>query len=331
MKWLEQAWYRPRLAPFLYLLLPLSLLFWLLSSLRRNLYRLRILKPYRAPLPVVVVGNISVGGTGKTPAVLAIVKSLQSQGWQPAIISRGYGGQGPFPQTVSATSAASAVGDEPKLLQRRSQVPVVVAPKRRQAIEHLLQETPNIDVVVSDDGLQHYALSRDAEIIIIDAQRGLGNGLLLPAGPLREPAARLKQAEWVVANSAQHPFARFEMQLQALPWRRVKDDREIELPDGEAVIAIAGIGNPQRFFNTLKQQGIEIVETGIFADHYAYSQVDFERFNRRYPIVMTEKDAAKCAGFAPSHWYYLPVEAQLPDDLLTELNTALRRKYSHQE
>jgi tetraacyldisaccharide 4'-kinase len=304
--------------PWLWPLIPLNWLFVLFSGLRRLFFRLGLKSSYRPPVPVVIVGNISVGGTGKTPLVVRLVAELQQAGFRPGIVSRGYGGKGPFPQLVDAQSTTDQVGDEPTMLAAITGVPVVVSPKRGEAVKHLLA-TQACDVVLSDDGLQHYALQRDIEIVVVDAARGLGNGWRLPCGPLREPRRRLKNVDWVVENGASSDQnSTVPMQLASVGWRSVRDGNSIETPDGESVIAIAGIGNPQRFFNLLAAEGLHVVETRIFADHHAYAATDFYNVSNQYPLVMTEKDAVKCRAFARPHWYYLKVGAMLPETFIQQ-------------
>lgn len=311
-------WYRRSLVPWLWPLVPLTWLFVLFSALRRMLFKLGMRSSYRAPVPVIVVGNISVGGTGKTPLVVRLVSALQDAGFKPGIVSRGYGGKGPFPQSVDAQSEAAQVGDEPTMLATITGVPVAVSPKRGDAVRHLLANH-ECDVVLSDDGLQHYALQRDIEIAVVDAARGLGNGWRLPCGPLRESRRRLKKVDWVVENGAANNASTYiPMQLTSQGWRSVRDGSTIETPDGEGVIAIAGIGNPQRFFNLLGNEGLHVVETRIFPDHHGYAATDFYNVSNQYPLVMTEKDAVKCRAFARPHWYYLKVGAMLPENFIQQ-------------
>jgi len=330
MRWIERAWYQPRLHPLLIPLLPLNWLFVVVAGLRRLAFALRLKKMYRAPVPVVVVGNISVGGTGKTPVVCALIQHLQKQGWQPGILSRGYGGAGPFPLDVASHPEPALCGDEPVMLQRRTGVPVVVAPDRSQAAQHILSLHPEINILVTDDGLQHYGLHRDLELVIVDGSRGVGNGWRLPIGPLREPASRLLMAPFVLVNGDITPAQTKRLPAHAVPfrihpasWHRVQDGQKIEAPDGESVTAIAGIGNPERFFNTLLDQNIELAETASFADHHAYSAADFKRFDYHKPLLMTEKDAAKCRSFAQRTWYYLTVDAVIPDHFWQQFDVQL--------
>lgn len=320
----QRAWYRSGVDLRLIILWPLQVLFILVSSLRRALYKRGILSAYRAPVPVIVVGNISVGGTGKTPVTEALVHYLRQQGYCPAIISRGYGGHGPFPQLVSANSAAHIVGDEPRLLAQRTGVPIAVGPNRQQAIERIIQEFPQVNLIISDDGLQHYRLARDIELVVIDGERGLGNGWRLPLGPLRESAKRLEQVDLVVQNGGDSAHYGWRFSLQPSTWKRVDNGSEVTLPQGRK-IAVAGIGNPQRFFTTLKALNIAIDKCYEFADHHPFREADFAHIDASTQILMTEKDAAKCQSFARSNWFYLPVSAKFDDGFWRQLQLLLQR------
>lgn len=320
---LTDAWYQRRVSWWLWLLLPLHGLFVLVSRWRRRAVLANPPKPL--PVPVIVVGNITVGGTGKTPVTLALVQHLQAQGEKPAIISRGYGGKGPFPLTVTSTTAAQACGDEPLLLARRAQVPVVVAPNRVAAALQVLAQAPETTVIISDDGLQHYRLSRQFEVAVIDAKRGLGNGWCLPIGPLRESPERLQSVDAVIVNGEAPQLDGFTMQLHSQGWRRVHDDSRCEqLPEGRT-LALAGIGNPQRFFDTV--QGLEArnMTCKAYPDHYAFTANDAKELRDYDVILMTEKDAMKWRSFASEHCYYLPIAAQLPDTFWRQLDAALER------
>ncbi|MFC0445113.1 tetraacyldisaccharide 4'-kinase [Pseudidiomarina halophila] len=328
---LQRVWYRKDVPAYLWLLLPLHAVFVVLSTLRRWRYRLRPAKPL--PVPVIVVGNISVGGTGKTPVTLALVEHLKAQGECPAIIARGYGGKGPFPLRVQRTTPAAACGDEPLLLAQRTQVPVIVAPDRRAAAVRVLEEAPETTVIISDDGLQHYALPRQFEIAVVDAERGLGNGWRLPIGPLREPAARLQQVDAVILNGSDKTdqgFLRgarahsYPMSLTAKAWRRVTDDAEVAtLPAGKT-LALAGIGNPQRFFTTVQNLESRSFSTRDYPDHYQFTAADLAQFSAYDVLLMTEKDATKWRGFAHQHCYYLPVSATLPDAFWQQLEVKIK-------
>lgn len=311
---LMYLWYKNRFLG--YLLFPLSLLFSFLALVRRQILKAR-LQPGLVQVPVIVVGNITVGGTGKTPLVIALVKYLQAQGYKPGVISRGYGGVAPhYPYQLHAGSVPGESGDEPLLVYLRCQCPVVVSPERLQAARFLLEKN-DVDIIISDDGLQHYALPRDIEIIVIDGHRGLGNGLCLPAGPLREPRSRLRQADFVLVNGASpkrfHPSQLvMKMNLEKLvPMEPTRNHRG--LPSHCKVNGMAAIGNPERFFSSLESLGYAVVPQ-VFPDHHLYSEEEVN-FANGLPVVMTEKDAIKCDKFKSldQHWY-LPVNAQLPSE-----------------
>lgn len=323
---LVTAWYRGH--PLLWLLWPLSMLYALITGLRRFLYRQGWLASQRFSVPVIVVGNITVGGTGKTPLTLALIDFLREQGYRPAVVSRGYGGHSDYPYRLTDCSSAAESGDEPLAIFRRTGVPVVVDPVRTRAVSWLQQHT-DCNVVLCDDGLQHYALARDIEIVVIDGARGLGNRLLLPAGPLREPASRLQSVDFVVVNGDGAAWSDAQaqasaMQLQPQAWLPVRHAAAAIPPvPGARLHAVAGIGNPQRFFAQLQAQGFEIVPHA-FADHHAYS-VDDLVFAEALPVVMTEKDAVKCADFAAENWWYVPVQAELSPKFLEGLLQRLRQ------
>jgi len=301
----ENIWYR-RFGLAAACLSPLSLLFALLSALRRLAYRCGLLKRHSFPVPVIVVGNISVGGTGKTPMTLALLARLQAAGWKPGVVSRGYGGTAGYPLLVAAGTTAAEAGDEPCLLAARSTCPVVVDPDRVRAVRYLLAQT-DVNVVISDDGMQHYAMGRDIEIAVIDAQRRLGNGWLLPAGPLRESAWRLQKVDAVIVNGGRDDEA--AMQLIQTEAVNLADGgkRPLAFFAGKTIHAIAAIGNPQRFFDQLRAAGLEVAEHA-FADHHAFTGPELENF-RGSVVLMTEKDAVKCRGIAPPDSWYVPVEA----------------------
>lgn len=332
---LQRAWYSKKVVPYLWLLLPLHAVFVILSTVRR--WRYRLMPPKALSVPVIVVGNITVGGTGKTPLTLALVEYLRAQGEQPAIVSRGYGGKGPFPLSVVPTTDASCSGDEPLLLAQRAKVPVVVAPNRRDAARRVLHDAPQTTVIISDDGLQHYALARQFEIAVVDGSRGVGNGWRLPIGPLREPVKRLQQVDAVVVNGSSSAesstFARigkattqsYTMTLAASSWRRVVDDSEVdELPPGKT-LALAGIGNPERFFSTLNTLALRDFSTRSYADHQQYTEDDAKQLQAYDVLLMTEKDAMKWRGIAHQDCYYLPVTAELPEAFWQQLSATLKR------
>ncbi|MET0580925.1 MAG: tetraacyldisaccharide 4'-kinase, partial [Pseudoxanthomonas sp.] len=264
------------------------------------------------PVPVVVVGNISVGGTGKTPLTIALVQRLQSQGWNPGVASRGYGRRDQAsPAWVESGTAPTEGGDEPVLIARRTGVKVRVDRDRAAAARALV--AAGCDIVVCDDGLQHYRLHRDLEIEVIDGGRRYGNNRLLPAGPLREPPQRSAQCDFRVVNGGDASFGEWPMQLradQALPLQGGRS-RPLTSFGGHRVHAVAGIGNPKRFFEMLRSLGIGVVPHA-FADHHRYVASDFD-FGSELPVLMTEKDAVKCAGLANEWYYSVPVTAELPE------------------
>lgn len=313
--WIQQGWYKG--SPWLVPLRPLSML--VSIEARRRL--LRFQRDRQLPqVPVLVVGNITVGGTGKTPLVIALVQAAQQRGLKVAVVSRGYGGKSSqYPVTVTADSAALEVGDEPVLIARRTGAPVILDPDRRNALEVAVSQY-RPDLVISDDGLQHYALPRSAEIVVVDGQRGLGNGRCLPEGPLREPAARLKEVDFVISTgggwSGAYPMVMRPGNIENLADGRSLDVHEF-LRTHPHVHAVAGIGNPRRFFNLLNIIGLNI-KPHVFPDHHAYQPADLA-FSDGLPVLMTEKDAVKCAAFAEPSWWFLPVTADLPEGLLDKM------------
>ena len=297
-----------------WLLWPASLLFGMVVFFRRLFFRIHLFKSHKAGIPVIVVGNLTAGGSGKTPLVLRIVELLQEHKWRPGIVARGYGGsaaaKGGAPKEASIASDPAEVGDEPILLARRSGCPVWVAPARNAACRALRAQHPECDVIVTDDGLQHYALARDIEICVVDG-RGFGNGFLLPAGPLREPPSRLSSVDAVIAHECSD-FKGYKMELQGENLVRVTDAHDIRSVKsfaGQKVHALAGIGDPQRFFRQLARFGLQVVPHP-FADHHPFVAGDLD-FGDQAPVVMTEKDAVKCKRLAkPNHWVF-PVNASL--------------------
>ncbi len=302
MSRIERIWYEGGLA--FIPLLPLSWLFRLLVMIRHWLYQYGWLKVSRFPRPLIVVGNVSVGGTGKTPFVIWLAHFLRSAGYKPGIVSRGYGGNATeWPQQVTPDSDPTKVGDEAVLLARRCQCPMTVAPDRVAAVEALLEDN-DCNIIISDDGLQHYAMGRDIEIAIVDGQRRFGNGQMLPAGPLREPIARLRDVDLIIVNGEQTSVGEYRMTLTRSYLYNLHDasvHKEIALFNGKLVHAIAGIGHPEKFFDLLKKSGVEVI-AHPFVDHHAYCLDDLD-FGDARPVIMTEKDAVKCAHFAmPNHW-----------------------------
>lgn len=324
--WLEGEW--QRLGGGALVFLPLALVFRAASALRRALYRAGILRAWRAPVPVVVVGNITAGGTGKTPLVIAAVEILRAAGRNAGVVSRGYGRVPPTdadPQGVVRVLPGVATpeyfGDEPVLIARRTGVPVYLSPDRPAAARALLAAHPEVDVLVSDDGLQHYALGRDVEIAVVDGERGFGNGLPLPSGPLREPVSRLREVDCAVVNGGHSDVVpaprQFAMHLSgerfvSFTGEELSPQEFALAARGRRVTAVAGIGNPARFFAHLSRLGVG-AERRPFPDHHHFQPGDL-RLPGVEVIVMTEKDAVKCAAFADARMWFLRVEAALPPE-----------------
>jgi len=294
------------------LLLPFAWAYRAAVAFRRACYRTGCLSSVKCSVPVIVVGNITVGGSGKTPFVVWLAGYLEDAGMRPGIVSRGYGGSaGRNPVIVEPGSRAEEVGDEPLLLARRTGVPVCVCIDRVAAVEHLLRET-DVTVIVADDGLQHYRLQRDLELIVIDGQRGLGNGRLLPAGPLREPVARLLEADLVFSNGRADGIPGHVFDLVPGKAHALLGSRELELKQfaGDRVWAVAGIGNPDRFYALLAEFGIDIEPVAV-ADH---GIIDLGRLVAEHdrPILMTEKDAVKYPGISIVDAWWVPVDVRMP-------------------
>lgn len=318
--WLQKQW--QSYTPWHTFLLPISLVFFIISSLRKWMYQNGWLKSYRLAVPVLVVGNINVGGSGKTPLVIWLAKQLQIAGYRPGIISRGYGSgnSGVFP--VLSDSDPQQVGDEPLLLARRTGCPVFIGVDRAAAGQALLSAHTECNIIISDDGLQHYRLRRDVEIAVVDGTVGFGNGALLPAGPLRESVVRLTHVDAVVVNGRCElanikDLKPIEMQLQATNFYNLLDPNKVcsvKNFAGKRVLAIAGIGNPQRFFQYLCALGLQF-KSKAYADHYAFQAQDFSE-NVADIVVMTEKDAVKCAVFALPGFWVLPVSADIQPELM---------------
>lgn len=321
--WLERIWYRSEPPP-----LPLRLLAAVYGCIADARARRQRGRAQSMLVPVIVVGNIAVGGTGKTPCVLWLVQCLRELGYTPGVISRGYGGRGPFPHRVRADDIAAVCGDEPLLLVRRTAVPMAVGPDRLAAARLLLDAQPQIDVLICDDGLQHYRMARDLEFCVIDGARGYGNGWRLPAGPLRELQARVGRVSLVLVNGADAaPYGgnalRFDLRL----------DDAVNLVSGECcplsafvglpLHAIAGIGHPQRFFNALEQHGLNI-RPQPFADHHVFSAADLARVDGA-AVMMTEKDAVKCRQFATPNLWAVPATLHFDAAADSRMRQCLRK------
>ncbi|WP_329740440.1 tetraacyldisaccharide 4'-kinase [Dyella sp. A6] len=295
---------------------PLAGLYGVLSALRRGLYRHGVLRSESLPVPVVVVGNLTAGGTGKTPLTIALVEALQSHGLRPGVVSRGHGGHTQEPVLLDETPDPAQVGDEPCLI-RASGVPVAVGRDRPAAARLLIDAGCN--VVVADDGLQHYRLARDIEICVIDGARRFGNRRLLPWGPLREPLSRLRAVDFCVCNGGDAHAGEIPMRLEGELARAVDGSGQQALTAfrDTHVHALAGIGNPGRFFDSLRTRGIRIIEHP-FPDHHAFTPDDLD-FGDNLPLLMTAKDAVKCRRFARPGWWNVPVSAVLPASFLDVL------------
>lgn len=328
---LEQAWYNGSRWPLL--LRPLEQVFCYLAGRRRQQYRDGTKQSWTAPVPVIVVGNISVGGTGKSPLVIWLVDYLRRQGYKPGVISRGYRAAPPtIPYFVTASSSAAEAGDEPLMIVRRTKVPLVISPNRVAAAQALLAQT-QCDVIISDDGLQHYALNRTVEIAVVDGARGFGNGRCLPEGPLREPVERLKEVDLIVVNGAapdgllesDETSKAFAMSLQSGQLVSLANHTRLNPSlwrDARVVDAVAAIGNPARFACTLEQLGFQ-PQLHAFSDHHHYRCSDFD-FTPKRPLIMTEKDAVKCDHIALDNAWYLEVNAALDNGFSASLEAILK-------
>lgn len=309
-RWLERVWYRPDPPPwFLRILVKPYIGIASLVGAQQRAHANRL------PVPVVVIGNISVGGTGKTPCVQWLTGCLRELGWHPGIVSRGYGGQGPFPRQVDPDSNPALCGDEPVMLARTTQAPVVVAPDRVAAAYFLMARDPNVDIILTDDGLQHYRLARDLEFCIIDGRRGYGNGWRIPAGPLREAVDRAELATllWVNGASAD-PYGekaiRFDLRITHAVNIVTGERRNLsQFANCGTFYAFAGIGHPQRFFDALRAQGLQ-PETRVFPDHHVFRCGDFKGTGET-PVLMTEKDAVKCSRFKRENLWSVPVQVEM--------------------
>lgn len=319
MSWIDNMWYSPSWYhwPVIVLLLPLTALFWGLSGLRRGLFRLKLKSSSEISVPVIVVGNISVGGNGKTPLVVYLAKRLRQEGYYPGVLSRGYGGEGAsYPMTVDADSSVVMAGDEAILMRRHINCPLVVDPNRPRGAMQLVDKH-KCNVIICDDGLQHYALNRDIEIVVMDGQRRCGNQFLLPAGPLREGVWRLNAVDFLVLNGGTVINAEYLMSLESGRLINVKNPnksipiKSLTLP----IIALAGIGNPQRFFSLLQKKQVKIKEQISFVDHHVFRESDIPDG----PVIMTEKDAVKCTQIAHDDCWYLPVSASLTKQFESQL------------
>lgn len=339
-KWMHRVWYEG--GSSYRILLPLSGLFWLLITIRRSLYQFGILGTHESPVPVIIVGNVTVGGTGKTPVTIWLASELQARGFAPGIVSRGYGGsKASTSMRVDTASDPAVVGDEPVLIARRTGCPVVVDANRARAAAMLVDDGANL--IIADDGLQHYRLARTYEICVIDGSRGLGNRHLLPAGPLRETLARLNEVDQVLVNGSlrlrDEPLSvveqnAIEFELVANEVSRLNGSltRPIAGFAGTTVHAVAAIGNPNRFFDLLRAHDIQVIEHA-FPDHAKVSRKDLN-FGDEFDILMTEKDAVKIVGSAPDRLWTVPVELKMDPLLagpwLEQIESRLRTEQAEQ-
>ena len=322
MRLIERVWFYRHPAKWLLvpLLLPLSIVFWAITGLRRWLYRVGVKQSVQPAVPVLVIGNIGIGGNGKTPLALYLIKLCQSLNIRVGVVSRGYGGKAEhYPYLLDENSTAELAGDEPQMIYQRTGVPIAVGSDRIAAIDLLAQQ--GCQLVLADDGLQHYRMQRQGEIIVVDGKRQFGNGLLLPTGPLREGKWRLSQCDVVVVNGQtavpmpqlSSPLAM--MSLQPSQFINLSTNQALSISDFAKrypqVNAIAAIGDPARFFTTLKQCNIALEKAQGFVDHHVFNQNELMQFGSILPLVMTEKDAVKCKGFEQANWWYLAVDASL--------------------
>ena len=319
---IEARWYAPR--PYA-ALMPLALVFRAIVSTRRGLYTRGVLSPRRAGRPVLVVGNITVGGSGKTPLVIALVARLAERGLKAGVVARGYGGQAAhYPLRVEATSDPRQTGDEPVLIAQRTGAPVVVAPDRVAAARALCEAHPEVDILLADDGLQHYRLARDGEIAVRDATRGYGNGWMLPAGPLREPVSRLRAVD---IEAVHGDSADYRLTLDGA--YRLCDGQTAALSDfaDGPVHAVAGIGDPARFFSALEAAGLTL-DRHPMPDHHAYQPHDLTFADDR-PVLMTEKDAIKCRGMQDPRLWAVPARAKLAAGFAARVDGLIDRLLEH--
>lgn len=310
---IEKIWFHRHplgwlLAPLLW---PLSLIFKIVSRHRRQRYQSGQQSTYRAPVPVIVVGNITAGGNGKTPVVIWLVEILQSLGFKPGVVSRGYGGKAEhYPLLVQNDTPSAQSGDEPLLIKRRTGAPVAVDPVRSQAVKALLEQ--DVDIVVTDDGLQHYALERDIELVVIDGQRRFGNQYYIPFGPLREGLERLSDVDFLITNGGTAQQGEIAMTLAPSDAVNLKTGERKPVQALKQLVAFAGIGHPPRFFNTLNDLEADVVKTQAFADHQTFEPSELSALAKQgQHLIMTEKDAVKCYQYAQDNWWYLPVSANI--------------------
>ncbi len=333
---INKLWYQPRWAWAAWLLAPLALLFAIVSGLRRGAYRVGLLRSLDPGAPVIVVGNLTVGGSGKTPLIIWLARELQRRGHRVGVVSRGYGGRERGPALLPAHPDPDVFGDEPTLIAAATGVPVAIGAARAQAAELLVRST-GVGLLLSDDGLQHYALRRQCELVVVDAQRGFGNGWLLPAGPLRELPGRLRQASAVIRRNADgyaflgripDTLPCFDMQTNPAGVRPLAEPAgkltELSAWRGRRVHALAGIGVPERFFAALRDNGLDVIEHAA-QDHHRWTAQELD-FGDDLPVLMTGKDAVKCQRFARANWYWLDIEVNFSVEQTEQLLALLLAK-----
>ena len=326
---IEKSWYRRDVSSLSFLLKPISIIFAKIAANRKVKY---LSLQYRSKIPIVIVGNISVGGTGKTPVVRKLVEKYLAEGKKPAIISRGYGAKASsYPFVVTRNTLPSQCGDEPAMLYDalKGQVPIIISPSRVDSVKLIEQEYKDVDLIICDDGLQHYKLARDYEICVIDATRMLGNQLCLPAGPLREPVERLGFVDCVIVigklknkdreflESYNHHIIQTKIEATRFVNLATQEVISTDAFYGKSIAAVSGIGNPDKFLTSLNNLGINIHHTKIFKDHYKYIEADFADLQNDGIIIMTYKDAIKCKSFASDNWWYLDIDLDMD---ITDLN-----------
>ncbi|SCB97262.1 tetraacyldisaccharide 4'-kinase [Gilliamella intestini] len=334
---IEKLWYgKNRL---FWLFIPFSLLYGLIAIFRRFLYQVGILKSWRSPVPIIVIGNLSVGGNGKTPLVISLIESLKQKGLQVGVVSRGYGGKADsYPLILDNTTTTEQAGDEPVLIYQRTSVPIAVSPCRSEAVQALLKQY-QLDVILTDDGLQHYALVRDIEVVVIDGKRLFGNGWWMPAGPMRERESRLKLVDLIIINgdsvnnlAQKYPNKAYTMQLAPRYAVNLLTQEKKSLSSLQNICAIAGISHPNRFFDMLIKMQTNVIKTIPFADHQKFTLSLLNNIaNCDQILLMTEKDAVKCRQFAQPNWWYLPIDAVIPVQAIEQICSLLDKINSQRE
>jgi tetraacyldisaccharide 4'-kinase len=323
MDWLVNSWYNAH--PIRWILAPLSGVYRLVMQIRKYCYQQDVFTRYKATAPVIIVGNITAGGTGKTPFVIWLCQQFKQAGYRPGVISRGYGGN--YTQKlmeVTLESDPRMTGDEPVVISSATQCPVIVSADRKASCEALVTHH-GCNIIISDDGLQHYRLQRDVEIVIVDGKRLFGNEYCLPAGPLREPLTRLEDVDFTVFNAGHdHPLSMHLKHSELVQLTDHTNRIKVDGFAGQTVHAVAGIGNPHRFFEQLRSAGLTVIEHA-FADHHDFQKSDLE-FNDQKPIIMTEKDAVKCRSFSDDRCWYVATETIVTDHLFDSIHQLIRNK-----